>query len=98
MISPSRDPACLVFVDEMGASATTLWSSSVASDSGTVLRISVPDAYRPIVGGIRKDVTMKFVDSEAKYDALMALASEIAVEADVPPICLDVLAWNQSHA
>jgi hypothetical protein len=40
---------------------------------------------------------MKYVDGEAKYDALMALASEIAVVADVPPIYLDVLAWNQSH-
>jgi hypothetical protein len=63
----------------------------------TVLRNCVPDAYRPAVGRIRKDVTMKYVDSEAKYDALMALASEIAVEADVPPIYLDVLAWNRSH-
>ena len=64
----------------------------------TVLRNCVPDAYRPTVGQIRKDVTMKFVDCEAKYDALMALASEIAEEAGLPPIYLDVLAWDQSHA
>jgi hypothetical protein len=64
----------------------------------TVLRNCVPDAYRPTVGQIRKDVTMKFVDCEAKYDALMVLASEIAEEAGLPPIYLDVLAWDQSHA
>jgi hypothetical protein len=63
----------------------------------TVFRNCVPDAYLPTVGRIRKDVTMKFVDSEAKYDALMALASEIVQEADLPPIYLDVLAWNQTH-
>ena len=40
---------------------------------------------------------MKIVDSEAKYDALVALSREIAGEADVPPIYLDVLAWNRSH-
>jgi hypothetical protein len=57
----------------------------------------VPGHYVPAVGRIRKKVTMKFVDSETKYDALMALASEIAVEADVPPIYLDVLAWNQTY-
>jgi hypothetical protein len=65
----------------------------------TVLRNCVPDSYRPIVGRIPspKSVSMKFVDSEAKYDALTALASEIAEEADLPPIYLDVLAWNQTH-
>lgn len=36
-------------------------------------------------------------DSEAKYDALMALSREIAKKADVQPIYLDVLAWNQPH-
>jgi len=63
----------------------------------TVFRNCVPDAYHPTVGRIRKDATMKFVDSEAKYEALMALASEIAQEAELPPIYLDVLAWNQTH-
>jgi hypothetical protein len=48
------------------------------------LRNCVSDACRSTVGRIRKDVTMKFVDSEAKYDALMALASEIIEEAGVP--------------
>lgn len=63
----------------------------------TVLRNCVPDAYRSTVGRIRKDATMKVVDSEAKHDILMALSRKIAKEADVPPIYLDVLAWNQSH-
>lgn len=64
----------------------------------SIVRNCVPDRYRPAVGRIRKDVTMKFVDSEAKYDALMGMSREIAKKADVPPIYLDVLAWNQPHA
>ncbi len=40
---------------------------------------------------------MKFVDSEARYDALMTLVREIAGEAGCPPIYIDVLAWNQTH-
>lgn len=63
----------------------------------TVLRNCIPDAYRPTVGTIPKEPSMKFVDNEAKYDALMALASEIAEEAGLPPIYLDVLAWDQGH-
>jgi hypothetical protein len=65
----------------------------------TVLRNCVPDVYRPTVGRIPspKSVTMKYVDSEAKYDALMALGSDMAEETGLPPIYLDVLAWNQTH-
>ncbi len=64
----------------------------------SILRNCIPNRFRPVVGRIRKDVTMKFVGSEAKYNALMVLSREIAEEADIPPIYLDVLAWNQSHA
>ena len=63
----------------------------------SIVRNCVPERYRPVVGRIRNDVTMKFVDSEARYDALMMLSRDIARKADVQPIYLDVLAWNQTH-
>lgn len=48
---------------------------------------------RPILAS----ATMSFADNEPLYDALQALCREVADEAGVPPIYLDVLAWEVSE-
>lgn len=49
------------------------------------------------IGRIRSNATMGSVVNETMYDALQALFREVAEEAGVPAICLDVLAWNKGH-
>jgi hypothetical protein len=61
------------------------------------IRNCIPAPHGEIVGRIPKNVTMKFVDSQAKYDALQTVFRMIANEAKVPAIYVDVLAWNKSH-
>ena len=53
--------------------------------------------YREQIGIIPRNAAMGFVSSEPKYTALQMLARDIAQEAGVPPIYLEVLAWDKSH-
>ncbi len=61
------------------------------------IRNCILEPHRQIVGRIPKNVTMKFVGSPAKYNALQSCFRAVAEEAKVPAIYLDVLAWNKSH-
>ncbi len=59
---------------------------------------AVDTEHRGSIRKFPKNVTMKFVDNEEIYKALQASFREIAKEAEVPAIYLDVLAWDKSHA
>jgi hypothetical protein len=50
-----------------------------------------------VVERIPAHATMCFVDSPEKYDALQIVMRRIAKKAGVPPIVIDVLAWNEQH-
>jgi hypothetical protein len=64
------------------------------SFSLSLLRCCLPDRSRPTLRRIPKNVTMGWVDSQSRYDELQILCRDVAAEAGVAPIHLDVLAWN----
>jgi hypothetical protein len=55
----------------------------------------MPD--RQFMRAIPKNATMKFVGGEETYVGLQALCRLIARQANVPPIYLDIWAWDKSH-
>lgn len=64
------------------------------SFSLSLLGCCLPDSRRPTLQPIPKNVTMGWVDSQSQYDELQTLCRDIAAEAGVAPIHLDILAWN----
>lgn len=50
-----------------------------------------------VIGSIRRNATMRFVDSEEKYTKIQRIIRRIGKQAGVPPIYLDVLAWDMYH-
>jgi hypothetical protein len=47
---------------------------------------------------IPKGASMSFVKTQAMYDKFQQTMREVAAEAGVPPICVDLLAWDYAHA
>ena len=62
-------------------------------DSYTLLAIrnSIADVKIP------KSATMRFVENRKMYNALIDAARQISKRAEVPPILIDVLAWDEAH-
>ena len=46
---------------------------------------------------IPKSATMKFITTPAQYSEFQTFIAGIALEARVPPIYYDILAWDQAH-
>jgi len=51
-----------------------------------------------VIGLIRKDVGMSFVDTEKKYNAIQQIMRAIAKRAGTPAIYIDILVWNKQHS
>lgn len=56
---------------------------------------SFPNAAR--IGNIPRSATMSFVADEKMYKAIQEGIRVLAKRASVPPIALDLLAWNDAH-
>jgi len=64
----------------------------------STLRPCLPKLTMGEVGPrISRTPTMGTVEDMESYTALQALARRVAADAGVPPIYLDVLAWNERH-
>jgi hypothetical protein len=57
--------------------------------------VGAPHSGHPL--RIPRNATMRFVDNQELYDRIQAVMREVADEATVPPICIDLLAWNLAH-
>ena len=61
-----------------------------------VRQCAASGAFMPPIG-IPRNASMGFVTSMKQYNRLQQLMQRIAGEAGVPPICIDLLAWNMPH-
>lgn len=55
------------------------------------------DIERDVIGKIPKNPTMSLVKNEQMYMEIQRIIREISEEAGVPPIFLDLLAWDIQH-
>jgi len=47
---------------------------------------------------IPSNATMGFIDSNDLYAQVQGLVRAVAKEAGVPPICIDLIAWDSAHS
>jgi hypothetical protein len=65
----------------------------VPLDSYTIVGLSrlIPGLEIPL------NATMKFIEKPSDYRTLQRYISGVAMDAGVPPIYYDILAWNRPH-
>ena len=64
------------------------------SFSLSMLRCCLPESRYPKLGRIPSGASMGWIDSRSQCDELQALCRDVAGEARLAPIYLDMLAWN----
>ena len=84
--------ACLEGIDESFRKRIIKYQH-VPLDSYTIVGLKklIPNL------AIKKNSTMKFIEKPSDYRMVQRYISDVAMEAGVPPIYYDILAWDMSH-